>query len=195
MSFRQYTSVALLLLLGATSGSAADSKRDALWAAVRAGDVKAAQAAVTQGADVNARNEYGVSALWIAVGKGKLDVVQFLVRKGADVNTRDDIWYQTPLSGAVGGSQIEMVRFLIKSGAKDVDAAILTAAALGKVTLARLTERVTIQKYEVTVLEAIFHVVEHFAQHTGQIIFVTKMLTGEDLGFYKPPKPADGRVS
>ena len=43
---------------------------------------------------------------------------------------------------------------------------------------------VHIQKYDVSVLEAIYHVVEHFAQHTGQIIFATKMLTGEELGFY-----------
>jgi len=63
-------------------------------------------------------------------------------------------------------------------------------AVIGKVTPQRMTERVTIQKYDVTVLEAIFHVVEHFAQHTGQIIFVTKMLTGEDLGFYKHLKAA-----
>jgi uncharacterized damage-inducible protein DinB len=56
---------------------------------------------------------------------------------------------------------------------------------LGRVTSARLAERVTIQKYELTVLEAIFHVVEHFSQHTGQILFATKMLTGEDLGYYK----------
>lgn len=48
----------------------------------------------------------------------------------------------------------------------------------------RLAERRIIQKYDVTVLEAILHVVEHFSQHTGQIIFITKFLTGEDLGFY-----------
>jgi hypothetical protein len=34
------------------------------------------------------------------------------------------------------------------------------------------------------VLEAVAHVVEHFAQHTGQIILLTKHATGEDLGFY-----------
>ena len=49
----------------------------------------------------------------------------------------------------------------------------------------RLPERLTIQGYDVTVLEAIYHVVEHFSMHTGQIIFVTKMLTGADLGFYR----------
>jgi uncharacterized damage-inducible protein DinB len=53
------------------------------------------------------------------------------------------------------------------------------------VTAEGLAKRVTIQKYDVTVLEAIYHVVEHFSHHTGQIIFATKMLTGEDLRFYK----------
>ena len=58
-------------------------------------------------------------------------------------------------------------------------------AVLGQVSAGRLTEIVTIQKYDIPVMEAIAHVVEHFAQHTGQIIFATKMLTGQDLGFYK----------
>jgi uncharacterized damage-inducible protein DinB len=49
----------------------------------------------------------------------------------------------------------------------------------------RLQERVRIQSYEVTVLEAVYHVVEHFAQHTGQVMYATKLLTSEDLGFYK----------
>ena len=61
---------------------------------------------------------------------------------------------------------------------------------IGDITPRRLIERVTIQKYDVTVMEAIFHVVEHFSQHTGQIVFATKMLTGEDLGFYKHLKAA-----
>jgi uncharacterized damage-inducible protein DinB len=48
----------------------------------------------------------------------------------------------------------------------------------------QLMERITVQGYDVTKIEAIFHVVEHFAGHTFQIIFATKLLTGEDLGFY-----------
>jgi uncharacterized damage-inducible protein DinB len=48
----------------------------------------------------------------------------------------------------------------------------------------RLAERKTIQGYDYTVLKAILHVVEHFSGHTAQIIFITKMVTGEDLGFY-----------
>jgi len=41
----------------------------------------------------------------------------------------------------------------------------------------RLSERHTIQGYDVSVMEAIYHVVEHFSMHTGQVIFATKMLT------------------
>lgn len=36
----------------------------------------------------------------------------------------------------------------------------------------------------VSVLEAVFHVVEHFSMHTGQIILLTKLRTGRDLAFY-----------
>lgn len=63
-----------------------------------------------------------------------------------------------------------------------VDDAIAILAGL---PTERLQERVTIQSYNVTVLEVIYHVIEHFAQHTGQIIFATKQLTGEDLGYYR----------
>ncbi|MEX2263546.1 MAG: DUF1572 family protein [Bryobacteraceae bacterium] len=49
----------------------------------------------------------------------------------------------------------------------------------------RLLDKVKVQNYEVTVLEAVAHVVEHFAGHTGQIIYATKLATGSDLGHYK----------
>ena len=65
------------------------------------------------------------------------------------------------------------------------------AGIIRNVAPGRLTEMRTIQKYDVTEMEAILHVVEHFAQHTGQIIFATKLLTGQDLGYYKHlSKPA-----
>jgi uncharacterized damage-inducible protein DinB len=47
----------------------------------------------------------------------------------------------------------------------------------------RLRERCQIQGCDVTVLQAIYHVVEHFSMHTGQIILLTKMRTG-DLALY-----------
>jgi uncharacterized damage-inducible protein DinB len=63
-----------------------------------------------------------------------------------------------------------------------VDAA---TAIIEKLPHEDLTRRFTVQNYNVTVLEAIYHVVEHFSGHTGQIIFATKLLSGEDLGFYR----------
>ena len=58
-------------------------------------------------------------------------------------------------------------------------------AVIDAVPEERMEARVVIQNYEVSVLSAIYHVVEHFSGHTGQIIFATKMLTGSDLGFYR----------
>ncbi|MDE0261708.1 MAG: DUF1572 family protein, partial [Bryobacterales bacterium] len=42
----------------------------------------------------------------------------------------------------------------------------------------------SIQVYDVTVLHAITHVLTHFAGHVGQIIWATKHVTGQDLGYY-----------
>jgi uncharacterized damage-inducible protein DinB len=40
------------------------------------------------------------------------------------------------------------------------------------------------QAYETTVFDAIFHVVEHFSYHTGQIIFAAKWLAEGRVSFY-----------
>jgi len=46
-----------------------------------------------------------------------------------------------------------------------------------------LVERI-IQGFQTTPLGAIFHVVEHFSFHTGQIIYITKLRRAVDLKFY-----------
>jgi hypothetical protein len=48
---------------------------------------------------------------------------------------------------------------------------------------ATLLESRRIQSYDVTVMHAIYAVVEHFSMHTGQIILLAKMFKG-DLAFY-----------
>jgi uncharacterized damage-inducible protein DinB len=48
-----------------------------------------------------------------------------------------------------------------------------------------LLESRKIQGNDVELLEAIFHVTEHFSMHTGQIIMLTKMMTAADLRFYE----------
>jgi outer membrane protein assembly factor BamB len=129
--------IALLavLALAAQTATAADAKKDAreaLWAAVRNGDAKAVQALFDKGTDVNAKNEIGITALWIAAGKGNSEVVKRLLGAGADVNARDGIWYETPLSQAVAGEYAKVVTALLRAGAKDIDAAVVRAAAGGR---------------------------------------------------------------
>jgi len=56
--------------------------------------------------------------------------------------------------------------------------------------LSRLTEEdlrapFDIQGYHVSGLDAVYQVVEHFGIHYGQILYITKMLRSEDLGFYR----------
>ena len=58
------------------------------------------------------------------------------------------------------------------------------------VSEARLAEPVTAGDSQTHVLNVIYQVVGHFQQHTGQIIFATKLLTQEDLGFYVTPSRA-----
>ena len=96
------------------------------------------------------------------------------------------------IGSGVGGKPDTRQRdseFAARGGAElrnRLDTTIAEAAAIIRnLPIARLSERTTIQKYDVTIMEAIYHVVEHFSQHTGQIIFATKLLTGQDLGYYK----------
>ena len=50
----------------------------------------------------------------------------------------------------------------------------------------RLTERITPQERNVSVLEAIYQVVGHVQQHVGQIILLTKQMTASDLDLTIP---------
>src|ERR1019366_6754412 len=93
---------------------------------------------------------------WIVAGVGG----------AADIRERDGEF------SARGGSSIPEWQERLRGIAAEA------AAAITAVTPERLAERVVIQKYDVSVLEGIYHVVEHFSLHTGQIIFATKMMTG-----------------
>src|SRR3954447_212764 len=79
---------------------------------------------------------------------------------------------------ATGGVETEELRRRLRERVAE------TVAVIESLPPSRMIERVDVQKYNVTVLEVVYHVVEHFAQHTGQILYATKLLTREDLGFY-----------
>ncbi len=58
-------------------------------------------------------------------------------------------------------------------------------AALAQISERDLLASFQIQGYTLSGLEAVYQVVEHFALHYGQIVYITKQLRGEDLGFYR----------
>jgi len=55
---------------------------------------------------------------------------------------------------------------------------------LASLTPADLHTRRTIQANDVSVLEAVYHVVEHFSMHTGQIILLAKADQADRVRFY-----------
>jgi len=58
-------------------------------------------------------------------------------------------------------------------------------AVLVRLTEEELAAPYEIQGYHLTGLEAVYQVVEHFGLHFGQIAYITKSLSGRDLGFYR----------
>lgn len=103
--------------------------------------------------------------------------------------------------GGVGGKAVTRDRDAEFARREPLPAAALAArlravlraadAVLETLTPDDLARPRTIQGYDVTVLHAIYHVVEHFAEHTGQIIWATKGITGRPLGFYDYLEDAD----
>ena len=98
---------------------------------------------------------------------------------GSGVAGRASIRDRDAEFAARGHVDVQELRVLLRTTIDDA------VAVIQKLTAERLSEMIRVQVYDVSVLEAVYHVVEHFSQHTGQIIFATKLVTGSDLGFYR----------
>ncbi len=136
----------------------------------------------------------------IQVCLGKLSPGQIWMRNSAHENTVGNLvlhlcgnmrqWIGSGIAGLPDDRNRDE-EFAARGGwdgaalAAKLDAAVSQAAAqIEAASASRLAGTLTVQNYTVTGLEAIYHVVEHFSGHAGQIFFATKLLTGEDLGFY-----------
>jgi hypothetical protein len=104
------------------------------------------------------------------------NVWQWLV---ASFNRLEDLRDRPAEFGVKGG--ISWAALLAKLNATMEQA----SDVLSRLTEAELVGPFDIQGYHVTGLDAVYQVVEHFGLHYGQILYVTKMLRGEDLGFYR----------
>ncbi len=98
--------------------------------------------------------------------------------------------------GALGGGSMERARgaeFAAREGddAKALCRALRTTVesaypVLRSLDGAALAKTFTIQGFEVTGLAAVYHVLEHFGWHTGQIVWIAKATAGagHGLAFY-----------
>lgn len=118
-------------------------------------------------------NENAIGNLVLHLGG---NVRQWIV---AGVGGKQDIRERDSEFAARGGLEPPGLAALLH-GTVEEAAAVIEALAPE-----RLSEPLTVQSYNVTVLEAIYHVVEHFSGHAGQIIYATKLLTGEDLAYHQ----------
>lgn len=97
--------------------------------------------------------------------------------------------------GGVGGWSIKRYRageFVQTEGADggtlldNLEAVLREAdSVLAGLTQQDLERSVIIQERDTTVLGAIYHVVEHFAMHTGQIVLLTKIYAPGKIRFYE----------
>jgi len=124
--------------------------------------------------------------VWARPNQGSNSVGNLLVHLTGNVTE----W----ILGGVGGLEISRYRageFAQRDGAdgtkllNDLEGVLREADGI----LAGLTERdlsraLVIQERETTILSAVYHVVEHFAMHTGQIVFLTKMYAPNKIHFY-----------
>lgn len=105
----------------------------------------------------------GNARQWIVCGLGGV----------GDARDRDSEFAQREIIGR------DELMTLVRQTLSDVDA---TLAAFDPDSL--LDQR-KIQGLDVSAIEAILHVVEHFSMHTGQIILLTKIMSQADLSFYE----------
>lgn len=110
--------LACLVVLGLTAGL----NETRLAEALKAGDRKAVQALLKQGADVNAADPDGTTPLQWAVRSDDIDTVQMLLRAGANPKPSNR-YGVTPLSLAAGNGNAAIVDILLKAGADPAAAA------------------------------------------------------------------------
>ena len=125
--------------------------------------------------------------VWARPNDGSNSIGNLLVHLAGNVTE----W----ILGGVGGQTISRYRageFAQKEGRDgpalldDLEAVLLKAdSVLAGLSVKNLERSIMIQGRETTVVGAIYHVVEHFAMHTGQIVLLTKIYAPDKIHFYE----------
>jgi len=126
-------------------------------------------------------------AVWARPNDGSNSVGNLLVHLTGNVTE----W----ILGGVGGRPVQRYRageFAQRDGAEaskllaNLEVVLNEAdGVLATLTEADLERSLVIQDRDTTVLAAVYHVVEHFAMHTGQIIYMTKIYAPGKIHFYE----------
>lgn len=103
------------------SGTEPDARdpRDGTWALLVAADngrAEIVETLIRAGANVNTRDNNGVTALMAAAKNGEKEIVQALIKTGADVNAKNNFGGSALMSAAARG-HTEIVRALLAAGA------------------------------------------------------------------------------
>ncbi|MCM3880324.1 MAG: PQQ-binding-like beta-propeller repeat protein [Vicinamibacterales bacterium] len=148
------TGTVFLASLALLLGQSPQGSNEALWQAARDGDTLGITAALTKGANVNAKSRYDVTALIFASGSGRLDAVKLLVSRGADVNAQDTFYRARAAEMAISNGHVDVAVFLLQNGAEGDSAlamgvqsnqeALVNAAVAGKVSRQALQSALTL---------------------------------------------------
>ncbi|KAK9086610.1 hypothetical protein Syun_029004 [Stephania yunnanensis] len=90
---------------------------DVLSRAARVGDRVGLESCISQGGNVNGRDQNGWTPLHRAAFKGEIEIVKALVGHGAQIDLVDDVGY-TALHCAVEAGRVEVAVYLIAQGAR-----------------------------------------------------------------------------
>jgi uncharacterized damage-inducible protein DinB len=127
------------------------------------------------------------SALWTRTNEESNSVGNLLLHLTGNVRQ----WIVTGIGGAPD-TRHRAAEFAAQEGAPAsellarLDAVLVDAdTVLGELGPADLLTRRTIQGREVKVCEVIYHVVEHFAMHMGQVILIAKQQAPGAIKFYE----------
>jgi uncharacterized damage-inducible protein DinB len=135
----------------------------------------------------SAVNALPADALWWRPNEQSNSVGNLLLHLTGNIRQ----WIVRGVGGAPG-SRDRAAEFSAHSGAPaaalmaDLESALADVdRILGALTSDELLEPRTIQGRDLTVLAAIFHVVEHFSHHLGQILLIVKMHAPGAIRFYE----------
>jgi len=108
--------VSVAVTCAVASVAIAQSANEALFEAARAGDIPRIEAALAQGAGINATSRYNVTPLIFAASNGRLEAVKLLVARGANVNAQDSFYRSSAAAMALGNGHVDVAVFLLQNG-------------------------------------------------------------------------------